>query len=172
MIQPEELPKEIGLIYFNENTEQLRTVRKAAFRTIEIPRTMLEYIIMAKVDSDRHPYFNTQREELEAWVQDCLDRKSLSRHVQQKLRQQLNEIEMNERDIDDKRWLSEREKQIWHELREELERRGVNFETYQWKEHLQTVLIGSVPATTEGWIDQLYHDLFELRRLASPSNVN
>jgi hypothetical protein len=93
MIEPEELPEDIGLIYYNVEKESLYTKRKAAYRDIEISADMLYYILMSKVDSDRHPFFSTQREKFEAYIQDKVSRDSLSYSVKSKLLDELKEME-------------------------------------------------------------------------------
>ena len=83
LIQPEELPKEVGLIYYNPEKDCISTKRKALYRPIEIPPELLMYIVMSKLNSDRHPFFNTTREYFEALLEDKADRKELGYYVKQ-----------------------------------------------------------------------------------------
>jgi hypothetical protein len=70
LIQPDELPNEVGLIWYNPGKDSLYTKRKALYRPIEISAEMLMYIVMSRMDSDRHPFFSDEREMLMAWVED------------------------------------------------------------------------------------------------------
>ncbi len=93
LIQPEELPPEVGLIYYNPEKDNIRTIRKAVYRQVEIPVDMLWYLIMTRVKSDnRHPFFSSQREMLEAWVEDKVIKKQLGLNVANKTFTQIYEL--------------------------------------------------------------------------------
>lgn len=62
MIKKDEIPTEFGLIYYNKDTNTLRTVKKAQYRQIDVSGDMLMYIIMNKLDSDRIPFYNSKKE--------------------------------------------------------------------------------------------------------------
>lgn len=69
LIKPEEVPEGIGLVWCNEAGGT--TVRKAAkYRRIDISRDMLYYIILSKIDSDRHPFFRDRRAYAEAYLRE------------------------------------------------------------------------------------------------------
>lgn len=63
LIKKEELPDEIGLLYYNPETQTLRQVKKGLYRKIEIDADMLMYIIMNHLDSDRLPFFESSCQE-------------------------------------------------------------------------------------------------------------
>jgi hypothetical protein len=93
LIQPEELPEDVGMVWYNVEKGTLYTKKKAHHREIDISSEMLYYILMSKVQSDRHPFFNSQRELLEAYVQDKEDRVKLGWSVKSKLIDRINELE-------------------------------------------------------------------------------
>jgi hypothetical protein len=93
LIQPEELPAEVGLVYYNPDTQALHTKRKAAFRPIDPPVPVLMSIIVNRVDNDkRHPFFSNAREACEAYAGDKDDRRELGLRVRTKLVQEVEQL--------------------------------------------------------------------------------
>ena len=83
LIKPEEVAEDCGLVWVNEDGGW--SVRKAAlFRQIEIPWEMLYYIVLYKSDPERHPFFSSNREYFEAYVQNKHDSYYLGYHVSEK----------------------------------------------------------------------------------------
>lgn len=99
LIKPEELPSEVGPIYYNPEKDCIRTKRKAIHRPIEISNEMLMYIIMSKFDSDRHPFFSSNREMLQAIVEDKKDRKELGHYVARKTADLIEELQTDQRRV-------------------------------------------------------------------------
>lgn len=85
LIQPDELPVEVGLVWYNPETGALSTRRKAIYRLVEIPWSLLYYIIITRFDRERHPFFSSRRDYLEAYVADQAERKELGYRVGSKL---------------------------------------------------------------------------------------
>lgn len=93
LIRPEELPDDIGLIYYNPEKDTLHTRRKGKIRNIEMPYEMLYYIIMTRLDNERHPFFNSKREYFEEYIRDKIDTKTLAFRVRTKLITQVEKME-------------------------------------------------------------------------------
>lgn len=89
LIKPEELPEDVGLIYYDPEKETLNTRRKAAFRDIAMNPDLLWYIIICRLDNDRHPFFSSDREYYEEWVADKIKRRRLGYSVGTKLEHEL-----------------------------------------------------------------------------------
>lgn len=92
MIQLDELPPEVGLVYYNPEKGTLLTKRKATYRLIEEPINMYKYIIMSKLDSERHPFFglDNRKDYIEAYLEDKAQRKDLGWRFGTKLAQDLH----------------------------------------------------------------------------------
>jgi len=99
LISPDELPKEVGLIYYNPEKDCITTKRKALYRPVEIPSKMLMYILMSKFDSDRHPFFSTDREYFKALQMDKADRKKLGYYVAKKTQDYIEELTTEKRKL-------------------------------------------------------------------------
>jgi hypothetical protein len=117
LIQPDELPKEVGLIYYNPDKDCITTKRKALYRPIEISSEMLMYIVMSKLDSDRHPFFSNRREMLQAIIEDKEDRKELGRYVARKTAELISDLETDKRQFERTKKDSEQLKEIIKVLR-------------------------------------------------------
>ncbi|RUT48786.1 DNA repair protein MmcB-related protein [Paenibacillus anaericanus] len=101
LIQKEELPEEVGLIWYYPDTGALRTIRPAKHRLVEIPSDIYQYMLMSRIDPDRHPFFGSRREMLEAYVEDRVNRKSLGKEVGSKL---ANELYEARKQLDENQW--------------------------------------------------------------------
>lgn len=93
LILPEELPPEVGLIYYNPDKNCISTKRKAVFRNIEMPVDILYYLVISRLDSDRHPFFSSKREFFEEWVADKKNKLRLSYEVSNKMTEKLKAAE-------------------------------------------------------------------------------
>ena len=93
LIKPDELPNEIGLIYYNPDKQTLQTKRKAFHQSIELPTNLLYYLILSRLDDDRHPFFTGKREALEAWVSEKGTKHDLARGVNQKIHKQFDDAD-------------------------------------------------------------------------------
>ena len=60
LIQPEELPIEIGLIWYNPEKQTLVYKKKTPRRNIEVDTDMLLYIIYSRLEEDRIPFTPTK----------------------------------------------------------------------------------------------------------------
>jgi uncharacterized phage-associated protein len=52
----------------------------------ELPARLLYYIVLSRMDAERHPFFTDVREKCEAWVADKELRRTLDQEVKHKLR--------------------------------------------------------------------------------------
>lgn len=99
LIQPEELPNEVGLIYYNIEKDCLLTKRKALYRQVEIPADLLMYLVMNRIDGDgQHPFFSSKREYFEALVKEKAEKKKIGRYIAREFASYVTELsEENQR---------------------------------------------------------------------------
>lgn len=93
MVQRQEIEENIGLMWYNPQTENITTKKKAVYRKIEVSTDMLLYIIMNRLDSDRLPFHSTQSEYWKDWLANKIDNRELGYHVRSKLLDQIRELE-------------------------------------------------------------------------------
>lgn len=77
MITKEEIPENVGLIYYNPENGALRTKRKALYREIEEPIGVYKYIIYSRLDQDRIPFYERRAEYAEAYLKDKSEKRQL-----------------------------------------------------------------------------------------------
>lgn len=85
LIDRNELPTEIGLMYYNPATQAITTKKKAIHRNIEINAEILLYIIMNRIDSDRLPFTSDKAEYFRKWVEGKINNRELGYQVSCKL---------------------------------------------------------------------------------------
>ena len=81
MIKATEIPDIAGLVWYNHDTKTLTTKKRPVTRDIEINSDMLYYILMSKLEPDRHPYFNSKTEYWQAWLDGKIQNRDLGYKV-------------------------------------------------------------------------------------------
>jgi len=99
MIHKSELPEEVGLIYYQPEKKKLKPVRFPKVRRMELSATMMYYLLISRTDSERHPFFNSRREYLEAWLEDKKERYGLGRIVGTRLAEEVDRLTRENADI-------------------------------------------------------------------------
>lgn len=115
LIKPEELPDDVGLVWYNPEKGTLFTKKKAPFRDIEVPAPMLYYILMSRLDSERHPFYSSTREFLEEYVADKVEARKLGVLVGTKLAQQVQSLAEEKESLE---WRMKRYKEASDQLDE------------------------------------------------------
>lgn len=85
LIKPDELSNGCGLITYNPETGALYTAKKSIYMDNPLPTNVFYYILMNRLEVERHPFFSTQREFFESLVADKEERKGLAHTVKSKL---------------------------------------------------------------------------------------
>lgn len=85
MVKREEVEENIGLIWYDPETGNLTTKKKAVWRDIELDAAFLLYIIMYRVDSDRAPFTLHKEEAFSAWLKGKESNRQLAYTVKSKL---------------------------------------------------------------------------------------
>lgn len=85
LIKREELEENIGLMYYDPETGNITTKKKAVYRNIEIDADFLFYIFMYRIDSDRAPFMLHKEDVFRAWLKGKESNRSLSYRVKSKL---------------------------------------------------------------------------------------
>lgn len=165
MIQPEELPDDVGLIWFNPEKGTLYTKKKARFREIEIPGDMFYYILLSRVASDKHPFFSNEREALEAYVVDKIERKELGRKVSSKFSEEIDEAVRKAKKLERKLEDLEDDKEQFERLKNMLNEAGIR--TYRWnlEEDLKQHLDSKVSPKVIEVINRMRNDALQLNEL-------
>ncbi|MFZ5688654.1 MAG: MmcB family DNA repair protein [Bacillota bacterium] len=140
LILPEELPDDIGLIYYNPEKDCINTKRKAVFRDIEIPWEMLYYLVISRLETDRHPFFSNTREFLEAWVKDKEDRKYLGYEVSNKMTATIDELSKKIHDLELQLKCRDEEINLFNKIKRILKQHGLRTSFWGIEEDLRAAL--------------------------------
>lgn len=145
LIDPAEMPDQVGLIYVSKNAERLITKRKPAIRQdVEIPEDLYRYVLMSRAKiraSDMHDPGIEGRRAYELWLKDekaagpsvaRLIRDAIAKQVSQKVGEVRKHAE--EMELENKRLSHRIEK--FEELERELEEAGIDV---KWGSALETI---------------------------------
>ena len=85
LITPDELSDGVGLITYNPDNKSLRAIRRPVFQDNPLSPKVLLYLVMSRLDLERHPFFSDAREYFEAMVNDRKDKSMLGDKVRSRL---------------------------------------------------------------------------------------
>lgn len=164
LITPDELPDDVGLIWYNPEKQSLYTRRKSIYRNIEISAHMLYYILMSRVDNDRHPFFSDEREEIEAFMQDKSDRRTLASIFRNKLAEQteaaIEEANMVVTEYKDYK----KDAANFNKVIQIMRGNGIFFNRWSWETDLNDALNKGMPSNLEGIVTSLEESLNQLKK--------
>lgn len=128
LLAAQEIPDPAGLVWVYPESLAVRTVKAAKHRPIKIDWMLLYYIIMSKLESDRHPFFSSQREFLETWVKDKEYRQDLGHRVKSRMAELLDEYQRKAEEGDRIRREHDAQKTVLDSLLKTLEAAGVRID--------------------------------------------
>ena len=150
LIQPEELPAEVGLIWVLAGG-RVSVRRKAVRRDVDLSPLLLYHIVISRTEPDRHPFFSGTREALEAWVADKKARQGLGirvrGHISDVVAKAEDRAEAAEREASRLR----EDAQKWRRTSEILAAAGhdMRWGGWRWEETVQRLATGGAPAHIE-----------------------
>lgn len=146
LVQPDELPDDIGLIYYHPEKRTLYTRRRGKIRNIEMPYEMLYYIIMNRLDNVEHPFFSTKEEYFREYVDGKVSSKALGRLVSSKLINDVALLESENERLKREIKSMETDKETLLQIQEILRKHGIRpWRKEEYAERLDIALSSSVP---------------------------
>lgn len=121
LVKKEELPDNVGLIYYNPDNKRLRTVKKALYRQIEEPVGVYKYIIFSRLDEDRIPFYEDRAEYAKDYLEDKVNKKYIGSRLGTKLSQDLQEAYERLKKVKNK----EQELETWHKVKKILDAHNI-----------------------------------------------
>lgn len=173
LIQPEELPDDVGLIWYSPDYDKvgnLYTRKKALFRNIEISQEMLYYIIICRLENDRHPFFSSRREYYQMWVEDKMTRQELGFRVQNKMLNKIAELDGRTIKAESKAEKYKRDSEILVKLRDIMSEAGIDTRNIgskwaDWEKELKQALSLGVNKMGLRLVEKIEADAKELGRI-------
>nr|DAU26787.1 MAG TPA: DNA repair protein MmcB-like [Caudoviricetes sp.] len=172
LVKKEELPDNVGLIYYNPDTKALRTVKKALYRQIEEPVGVYKYIIFSKLEEDRLPFYEDKAEYARAYLEDQKDKKYIGHTLGSKMAKDLEEAykrleAVRHKEADIERWEKVEKLLRKHDL--------LGWSWYRddsWLDDLEKALSSSYPKELEFTLDALKREVNRLEKLKEECNAD
>lgn len=121
LIAKDELPDNVGLIYYYPETGTLRKKKKALWRDIEEPVGVYKYIIFSRLEKDRLPFYESRAEYAKAYLEDKREKRRLGKDFGSKLAKDLIEAQTRLSALEN----AERKINLLEQLIQVMEKHGV-----------------------------------------------
>lgn len=168
LVKKEELPDNVGLIWYNPETGALRTVKKAMYRVIEKPVGVYEYIIFSRLEEDRLPFYEDRAEYAKAYLEDKAYKRGVGKSLGTKLANDVAEAYKKLNELKSLNNLNE----IWKRVKVVLDRHGLlpwrwdDTDRLEWIDELDKALSkGCNPKDLDYVINQLEYGLNKLKKM-------
>lgn len=93
LIKKEEIPDNMGLIYYYPETGKLMKKKKALYRKIEEPIGVYKYIIYSRLDQDRIPFYEDRAEYAKAYIEDRSEKRRIGMGLGSKMARDLHDCQ-------------------------------------------------------------------------------
>lgn len=93
LLAKEEIPENVGLIYYYPETGKLLKKRKAVYRKIEEPVGVYKYIIYSRLDQERIPFYEDRAEYAKAYLEDQREKRKIGRDFGSKMAKELQDCQ-------------------------------------------------------------------------------
>lgn len=96
VILPEEVPVGVGLLYISKTGSRLFTKKKAPYREVEFPETLIRYILHSRVRTTnlRYSNYDSREDRLRRWLARDKEKKELGVDVTSAIRERVTKIEI------------------------------------------------------------------------------
>ncbi len=164
VVEPQDLPDGVGLIHYNPEKMTLRTKKKAVYKSIEIPRDMLYYLIISKVDSDKYPFFSSKREYFEEYIRNKKECKRLGWRVSTKMAKDIQELAEGNEELQRKLERTDCYKEELDKIKAVCRDAGIH--TYNdWDKELKRALSNGVSDRIVSQIDTLVEQAEKVKKM-------
>ncbi len=91
LLKKEEIPDNMGLIYYYPETGKLIKKKKALYRQIEEPVGIYKYIIYSRLEPDRTPFYEGRADYAKAYIEDKAEKQAIGKALGSKMAKELAE---------------------------------------------------------------------------------
>ena len=150
LIKPEELPDDIGLIYYNPDKKTLFTRKKGTVRSIDLPYEMFYYIIMNRLENVQHPFFTDKQSYFEEYINNKISSKELGREVSSKLIDEVARLDAENKSLERDNDNLKENRKVLSDIGKVLRKHGLNGH-FRWgfAEDIDRALNSSFPPSIE-----------------------
>ena len=167
LIQPEELPENIGLLWTSKTGTRLYKKKKAAYRDVDISSDLYKYILISRAEIKNPGYYNDNKYTVEFWEK-WLEKKEYNQEfgrtvrgsIKRVIQDKIDKIERENRKLQD-------ENKEYSVIKEMLNEAGINItSTWGLKYDLEAklkILKSELPSNMEKDIDNCIADLTKFK---------
>lgn len=148
LIEKDELPEDVGLIWFNPEKGTTYTRKKPLFRDVGIPTDMIYYILLSRLESEKHPFFSEQREMAEAYVNDKANRIELSKKLHSKMVEDLRDLHQENAQLRRKQKSFDEKDETLDNIMKLMREHGLSGRLWSIERELNSLLNQSLPDET------------------------
>lgn len=166
LLKKEEIPDDMGLIYYYPETGKLLKKKKALYRQIEEPVGVYKYIIYSRLEQDRIPFYENRAEYAKDYIADLSEKRKIGRTFGSKMAKDLLDCQERLERLAD----VESQLEQFHQIEKILEK--YNIGGYSWSRNtentlkqLDEALSSSYPEELNHVEDDLQHTLNYLKRI-------
>lgn len=145
LIKKDELPDNVGLIWYYPETGKLFKKKKALWREIQPPVGMYEYIIYSRLEPDRLPFYESRAEYAGDYLADKEDKRNLGYRLGSKMAKDLSEAQKRLDTLEH----SEEQIELLKKLKAVMKKHGFGrfcWKAEDWVEELDEALKHGCPA--------------------------
>lgn len=167
LISKEEIPENVGLIYYNPDNKTLKKVRKAKNRRdIEDPVGVYKYIIYSRLEQDRIPFYESKAEYAKDYLEDKKEKKYIGSTLGTKMAKDLEEAYKRLDNLSH----TEDELENWYKVKKLLKKYdllgwGWHRKEDQWLNDLEQALKSSYPKELDSIRDTLQRAINNLDKI-------
>lgn len=166
LVAKDEVPENVGLIYYYPETGKLLKKRKAVYRKIEEPVGVYKYIIYSRLDQERIPFYESRAEYAKDYLTDQREKRKLGKELGSKMAKDLHDCQERLERLSN----VEGQLDLFHKIEKILEKYQIlGWHWYRNVEdtlnELDQALSSSYPKELERVEDDLQRTLNSLRRI-------
>ena len=168
LIKKEEIPDNVGLIWYYPDSKKLIVRKKALWREIEEPVGMYRYIIISRLDRERIPFYKERAEYAKDYLADKADKRKLGQEFGSRLAKDLAEAQERLENLAE----SEKQSGLAEGLKAVMRKHGVGrlcYTTEDWTAALDEALKSHYP---EGLDEVRRHLQIAMGKLAQIEEEN
>lgn len=128
LISKDEIPENVGLIYYYPESGTIKKKKKALYRDIEEPVGVYKYIIFSRLEQDRTPFYESRAEFAKAYIEDRRDKELLGGMLGSKMARELSDMQRRIETLSD----AEREHELLVKIKDICEKHDVG--RYTWRD--------------------------------------
>jgi len=171
LVKKEELPAEVGLIYYNAEKQTLKKVKKALYRDIEEPIGIYKYIVFSRLGQDRIPFYEDRAEYARDYLRDKKGKRSIGDVLGSKMAKELQESYQKLDELEQSR----EELENWKKVKNLLRKYNIMgwgwHRNDKWLEELEKAITSSYPKGLENVRDELQCLVEQLDRMKEKYNT-